>query len=159
RKHPIHAVTEFVEGFRGRLEAVFEHKSGDSMLHERLGDFPALVAHRQPPESASGCHDDGRTVCLVRLRQERREGRGGYVASHRVAPLSKPALRRRLTFDATGTEWDGIRLRRGFERIDRSILSRSRCRQNHRRYGEDECKSLDNRSGPVHATWSGFGDG
>src|SRR5690606_30195846 len=114
--------TEPVERLGGRLEAVFEHEGGYAVLVERLGDFPPLVAHREPPEAAAGRDDDGRAVGLVRIWQEGRESGGGDVPRHRVAPLAEPGFGRGLAFDAAGAEGYGVRLVGRIERVDRSVL-------------------------------------
>src|SRR5690606_8221043 len=111
------------------MESVFENKSCDSLLRQCFCYFPALVAHRKPHKTSSGCHDDGCPICLTRFGEEWGECSRGDVSGHRVAPLAKPSLGSRLVIDATRTERNGMGLRRSFERVDRSVLRHSpRCK-------------------------------
>ena len=114
------------------MESVFEYERSDSLVCQGLRDFPTFVAHGQPPEAASGCYDDSRPVTFSRFRQEWGKRSSGNIPCHRIAPLAEPRFSRRLVFNASGIERNGVGFCRSFEWIDCPVLRRRKCR------GEEE---------------------
>src|SRR5690606_63806 len=128
RTWSIHPCLKIIQRLRSGVESVFENKSCDSLLCQCFCYLPALVAHRKPHKTSSGCHDDGCAICLTRFGEERGERGSGDVSGDLVARLAKPGLGSRLIIVAARTEWNSIGRRTRFERVACSVLSHSpRC--------------------------------